>query len=124
VAWGIPASVVLSTSNLENRQPSEDCLLLDIYAPAEPASCKLPVLLYIHGGGYDGGSSTQPPFARIMSVAPGQFIVVNIQYCLAGFGFLGGAEVQETGTLNAGLLDQRLDMQWFMIANSHDRQLS
>jgi carboxylesterase type B len=59
-----------------------------------------------------------------MSAALGQFIVVNIQYYLAGFGFLGGAEVQETGTLNAGLLDQRLDMQWFMIANSHDRQLS
>jgi carboxylesterase type B len=112
VAWGPPASVVLSTSNLGNRQPSEDCLLLDIYAPAEPASSKLPVLLYIYGGGYDGGSSTQLPFARIMSAALGQFIVVNIQYYLAGFGFLGGAEVQETGTLNAGLLDQRFDMQW------------
>jgi carboxylesterase type B len=47
-----------------------------------------------------------------MSAAPGQFIVVCIQYRLAGFGFLGGAEVQETGTLNAGLLDQRFAMRW------------
>jgi carboxylesterase type B len=47
-----------------------------------------------------------------MSAAPGQFIVMNIQYRLAGFGFLGGAEVRETGMLNAGLLDQRFAMQW------------
>lgn len=112
VAWGPPPSVVLSTSNLGNRQPSEDCPLLDIYAPAEPASSNLPVLLYINGGGYDGCSSTQLPFAGIISAAPGQLIVVNIQYRVAGFGFLGGAEVQETGTLNAGLLDQRFAMQW------------
>ncbi|KAL6834309.1 Alpha/Beta hydrolase protein [Trichoderma sp. SZMC 28015] len=95
-----------------NREESEDCLLLDIYAPAEPTSKSIPVLLIIHGGGYDQGGSTSINPVGIMAAAPGQFMVVSIQYRLGAFGFLAGAEVAESGTLNAGLLDQRLAMQW------------
>ncbi|KAJ4861230.1 carboxylesterase family domain-containing protein [Trichoderma breve] len=91
---------------------SEDCLLLDIYAPAEPTSKSIPVLLIIHGGGYDQGGSTSINPVGIMAAAPGQFMVVSIQYRLGAFGFLAGAEVAESGTLNVGLLDQRLAMQW------------
>lgn len=99
-----------------NRQPSEDCLLLDIYAPANPAADEpLPVLLYIHGGGYDLGSSTSVSISSIYELAygaPGHFLVVSIQYRLAAFGFLGGEEVATFGQPNAGLADQRLAMEW------------
>jgi carboxylesterase type B len=39
-------------------------------------------------------------------------IFVSMQYYLAGFGFLGGAEVEASGILNAGLSDQRQALQW------------
>ena len=106
------AAEVLPIYDFGNRQPSEDCLLLDVYAPANPVSPFLPVLLLIHGGGYDQGGTTLVPPAGIMSAAPGQFIFVALQYRLSGFGFLGGAEVAGSGALNAGLLDQRLGMEW------------
>ncbi|KAL2821670.1 Alpha/Beta hydrolase protein [Aspergillus granulosus] len=99
-----------------NRQPSEDCLLLDIYAPAHPASKQpLPVLLNIHGGGYDLGSSTSTSITSLYELghgASGHFLLVSIQYRLAAFGFLGGDEVAALGQPNAGLADQRLAMQW------------
>ncbi|OJJ07747.1 hypothetical protein ASPVEDRAFT_88987 [Aspergillus versicolor CBS 583.65] len=111
-----PQSVTEPLLQFGNRQPSEDCLLLDIYAPAKPVSQKLlPVLLYIHGGGYDVGSSTSSTMSSIFQLAygaPGHFLVVNIQYRLAGFGFLGGDEVTTFGQPNAGLADQRLAMEW------------
>jgi carboxylesterase type B len=99
-----------------DRQPSEDCLLLDIYAPATPASQgPLPVLLYIHGGGYELGSTTSataPGIHELAYGAPNHFIAVFIQYRLSGFGFLGGDEVEAFGQPNAGLADQRLAMEW------------
>lgn len=98
-----------ASNHFGNRQESEDCLLLDIYAPGEPVSESLPVLVIIHGGGYVAGGSTTIPSPAFMAAAPGQFIVVNIQYRLSGFGFLGGAG---NGTLNAGLHDQRLALEW------------
>ncbi|PKK52018.1 hypothetical protein CI102_2193 [Trichoderma harzianum] len=75
----------------------EDCLLLDIYAPSEPTSKNIPVLLIIHGGGYDQGGSTSINPVDIMAAAPGQFMVVSIQYRLGAFGFLAGAEVTIDG---------------------------
>ena len=96
-----------------NREPSEDCLLLDIYAPTNPISSRLPVLLYIPGGGYVQGCSTtgiRP--GDILASLPGQVVVISIQYRLAGFGFLGGAQIAKSGGLNAGLQDQRLAINW------------
>lgn len=47
-----------------------------------------------------------------MSAAPNDSILVNIQYRHGGFRFLAGPEVAECGALNAGLLDQRLAIEW------------
>ena len=45
----------------EDGAPSEDCLFLNVYSPAgaKPKS-KLPVMFWIHGGGYSGGASSEP----------------------------------------------------------------
>ena len=102
-----------SALGIGNRQPSEDCLLLDIYTPVNPISNRLPVLFYIHGGGYVQGCSTFAVLpGDILTSIPGQVVVVSIQYRLAGFGFLGGAQIADSGALNAGLQDQRLALNW------------
>ena len=110
---GESAAATDAAYGIGNRQPSEDCLLLDVYAPNNPMSDSLPVLFYIHGGGYIQGCSTtgiQPE--DIFASLPGQIIVVSVQYRLAGFGFLGGDQVAHSGALNAGLQDQRLALEW------------
>ncbi|KAK4903933.1 hypothetical protein LTR49_026525 [Elasticomyces elasticus] len=110
---GETAAATAAAYGIGNRHPSEDCLLLDVYAPDNPVSESLPVLFYIHGGGYIQGCSTmgiQP--GDIFASLPGQVIVVSVQYRLAGFGFLGGDRIAHNGALNAGLQDQRLALEW------------
>lgn len=98
---------------------SEDCLYLNVQRPANASSNdKLPVMVWIHGGGYETGSASTPPSntgATIISrsVQLGNPVLfVAIQYRLNGFGFLAGSEVQAAGASNLGLRDQRLALQW------------
>ncbi|KAJ6012342.1 cholinesterase [Penicillium canescens] len=77
---------------------SEDCLYLNIHRPVgAKEGADLPVLFYIYGGGFQLGKP---------------MIVVTVAYRMGGFGFLPGREIQEEGSSNAGLLDQRLGLQW------------
>ncbi|KAL2850187.1 Alpha/Beta hydrolase protein [Aspergillus pseudoustus] len=87
----------------------EDCLFLNVYAA--PGASDLPVLVWIHGGGYSLFGATYDPSAMI-NTNEKQFIVVEIQYCLGAFGFLASDEVQKHRQPNAGLLDQRFALQW------------
>ncbi|KAL7928897.1 Alpha/Beta hydrolase protein [Trichoderma chlorosporum] len=103
-AFGVP-SVYGFNSGLGN----EDCLYLNVYAP--PQAENLPVLVWIHGGGYSVFSATYDPSAMI-ETNNNSFIVVEIQYRLGAFGQLASAEVHQHGKLNAGLLDQRFALEW------------
>ncbi|KAM0455121.1 hypothetical protein ACHAPV_008012 [Trichoderma viride] len=103
-AYGVP-SVYGFNSNLGN----EDCLYLNVYAP--PQAEKLPVFVWIHGGGYSVFSATYNPSSMIDDNNNG-FITVEIQYRLGAFGQLASADVQEHGKLNVGLLDQRFALEW------------
>lgn len=97
----------------ENRTASsEDCLLLDILVPKTPASSYIPVLVQIHGGGYDQGDSQSSPGYMMVDQSMGNLIYVSIQYRLAAFGFLSSPEIRENGAANAGLLDQRAALGW------------
>jgi carboxylesterase type B len=91
---------------------SEDCLLLDILRPANPVSTKLPVLFQIHGGGYTQGFAESDPGYAIVNASNGNIMYVSIQYRLGPYGFLSSAAIKENGTANAGLLDQRLALEW------------
>ncbi|KAH8892416.1 alpha/beta-hydrolase [Thozetella sp. PMI_491] len=88
---------------------NEDCLFLNVWAP--PAAKTLPVLVWIHGGGYGLGDGTQD-MSSIINTNGNSFVVVSIQYRLGAFGFLASEEVKAKGALNAGILDQAFALQW------------
>ena len=94
---------------------SEDCLFLNVYAPADAkAKSKLPVMFWIHGGGYSGGASSEPrhngDFLPLKGV-----VLVTINYRLGVFGFLATADLAKEAdgaTGNYGLRDQVAALQW------------
>ncbi|OHF01988.1 acetylcholinesterase [Colletotrichum orchidophilum] len=88
----------------------EDCLFLNVYAPAAAAE-DLPVLVYIHGGGYGYGDG-RIDMSEIINANGGGFVAVVIQYRLGALGFLSSAEVKARGVVNAGLLDQAFALGW------------
>ncbi|KAJ9419876.1 hypothetical protein FOXG_22198 [Fusarium oxysporum f. sp. lycopersici 4287] len=95
---------------------TEDCLTVSVMRPQNTKSHeKLPILLWMHGGGFQMGSA-QPYNASVLipkAVSQGKpFILVGVNYRLGGFGFLGGKEVLADGVANLGLLDQRLALEW------------
>lgn len=88
---------------------SEDCLVLNVWTPLstveEQGAAKRPVLFYIHGGGFVGGSATQN--GANLSRLSGQ-VVVAIQYRLGALGFLS----TEAPPPNLGLEDQLFALRW------------
>ncbi|KAJ7033148.1 alpha/beta-hydrolase [Mycena alexandri] len=98
----------------------EDCLFLNVHVPTVPKSkALLPVIVYLHGGGYDAGNISLYPTQNFVSLGSGGVIAVSVQYRLGVFGFLAGKEVKEEGDLNAGLLDQNFALQWVQKYISH-----
>ncbi|CAE6366202.1 unnamed protein product [Rhizoctonia solani] len=93
--------------------PTEDCLFLNVFAP--PLSTrkkKLPVLVWIHGGGYFAGFAASFDPTLMLQASNNSFVAVIIQYRLGMFGFLPGSEVKKNGALNAGLLDMQFALKW------------
>lgn len=90
------------------RIDNEDCLYLNVYAPAQLASGKkLPVLFMIHGGGFTTGAGDQHDGSLI--VRTDNIIVVSINYRLGPFGFLS---LPGQKNINFGLLDQEAALRW------------
>ncbi|KAK1234057.1 hypothetical protein PQX77_002751 [Marasmius sp. AFHP31] len=97
----------------EPTSASEDCLFLNVFHPGDSATAEnLPVIVWIHGGGYVLGSALGFHGADLISQSNGGVVVVAIQYRLGAFGFLAGNEVHADGALNAGLLDQNFALRW------------
>ena len=84
---------------------SEDCLYLDVYSPN--VSLSLPVMVYIHGGGYEAGTAITYP-SDILALQG--VVVVVIQYRLGPFGFLTTGDSISPG--NFGMLDQVEALKW------------
>ncbi|KAK0609243.1 Alpha/Beta hydrolase protein [Immersiella caudata] len=91
---------------------NEDCLFLNVYAPA--GASNLPVLVWIHGGGYGFGDGTLD-MTDIINANNKGFVVVSIQYRLGAFGFLASKELRENGVVNAGILDQAFALAWIKL---------
>jgi para-nitrobenzyl esterase len=96
-------------------KPSEDCLYLNVWTPSTPPPNALPVMVWIHGGGFVAGSASEPRQDGERLAEKG-VIVVGINYRLGAFGFLAHPELtKESGqgaSGNYGLLDQVAALQW------------
>jgi para-nitrobenzyl esterase len=94
---------------------SEDCLYLNVWTPARTADDKLPVMVWIHGGGHTTGSGAAP-FYRGDALARQGVVVVTINYRLGPFGYLAhpllSKESPHGVSGNYGLLDQIAALQW------------
>ncbi|KAI9148711.1 LOW QUALITY PROTEIN: putative secreted lipase [Paramyrothecium foliicola] len=94
----------------------EDCLTLNIQRPkGTKEGDNLPVFFYIFGGGFAFGSANMidaTSFLEYSELRDQKFIYVGVNYRVAGFGFMPGAEILEEGSANAGLLDQRMGLEW------------
>ena len=93
---------------------NEDCLFLNIWTPADAETdSKLPVLVYIHGGGFTGGCGHEKHFDGPVWAKKG-VIAVTINYRLGPMGFACLPELKEESghTGNYGLFDQLTAIQW------------
>jgi para-nitrobenzyl esterase len=98
------------------REPqSEDCLYLNIWAPDSAASAKLPVMVWIYGGGWTGGSPSIPNYWGDKLAKRG-IILVTIAYRVGSLGFFShpdlSAESPHHTSGNYGLLDQIAALKW------------
>ncbi|RZS32254.1 para-nitrobenzyl esterase [Herbihabitans rhizosphaerae] len=85
---------------------NEDCLFLNVTAPAR--AHRLPVLVWIHGGGFIGGSGSEYGITRPATV--GNMVVVTINYRLGIFGTFPHPRLGNSGAF--GLQDQQAALRW------------
>src|SRR6266568_4911128 len=94
---------------------SEDCLSLNVWVPAKPSQPKLPVMVWIYGGGFVAGTTSEGRQNGVHLAQQG-VIVVSMNYRLGVFGFFVHPELaKESGHNSAGnygLLDQLAALQW------------
>jgi len=105
------APVCLAVDAVMANGQSEDCLFANIYTPSNATvSSKLPVWIYIQGGGYQGDYNANYNGTQV--VQTGNVILVNFNYRVGAWGFLASEKIRSDGDLNAGLLDQRSAFNW------------
>jgi para-nitrobenzyl esterase len=94
---------------------SEDCLYLNIWTPAVRPNVRLPVMVWIHGGAFVGGSGTDPIFAGDELIKQG-VVLVTLNYRLGIFGFYAHPDLtrdsEHHSSGNFGLEDQIAALQW------------
>ncbi|KAJ8916853.1 hypothetical protein NQ315_005860 [Exocentrus adspersus] len=94
-----------------DARQNEDCLYLNVYTPVVPGTeANLPVLVFIHGGGFVGGSGIYDGLGPEFFMDTGRIVVVTINYRLGPFGFLSTEDDVIPG--NNGLKDQRFALLW------------
>jgi len=94
---------------------SEDCLYLNVWTPAKTAGDKLPVMVWIHGGGWSLGSASMPQYDGAKLAKKG-VVFVSFNYRLGPFGFLVhpglAKELLQNVSGNYGFLDQIAALKW------------
>jgi para-nitrobenzyl esterase len=96
--------------------PSEDCLFLNVWRPATvPSTAKLPVMFWIHGGGFVFGSGSSP-FESGAQLAKRGVVLVSINYRVGRFGFFAfpalSRERPDEPKGNYAYMDQIAALQW------------
>ncbi|KAJ3570757.1 hypothetical protein NP233_g4192 [Leucocoprinus birnbaumii] len=97
---------------------SEDCLSINVIRPASATlGSKLPVVVWLYGGGFmTGGSSTWQNMGTALvekSIEKKEDIMfVSFNYRVSAYGFLAGKAVKDAGVANVGIWDQREALDW------------
>jgi len=108
----IPPHCMQSTFGATRGQ--EDCLYLNVWTPNLTPGKPLPVMVWIHGGGFTVGHSHETTPGQHLSKR-GNVVVVSINYRLGAFGFMGHPDLSKEGSGtsgNYGLLDQIHALKW------------
>jgi para-nitrobenzyl esterase len=89
---------------------NEDCLTLNVFTPDTKA--RLPVVVWIHGGGYVDGESNDYDASRLAT--QGKLVIVTINYRLNLFGFLAHPALDKEGHAfgNYGVMDMQAALKW------------
>jgi para-nitrobenzyl esterase len=100
--------------NLSSNASSEDCLVLNVWTPATDGA-KRPVMFWLHGGGFQFGSGSQPFYDGENLARRGNVVTITINHRLGCLGFLhladlGGAAFAKSG--NVGMLDAVAALEW------------
>ncbi|RDW76746.1 putative carboxylesterase [Aspergillus mulundensis] len=125
-AVSLPVGCDLELMHVQHTLPKKelpqsdlDCLNLNIAVPADTtSSSRLPVFLFIHGGGLVIGANSWPQFdySRLVQLSVEKklpIVAVSINYRLGAFGFLTSEELRNAGyKANNGLRDQRVAIEW------------
>lgn len=94
---------------------SEDCLFVDVWTPAKAATERLPVIVWIYGGGYFSGMSSIPLYSGANFAKQG-VVFVSVSYRVGPFGFLASPDLSKEsagkGSGNFGMLDMIAGLQW------------
>lgn len=113
--WGPSCPQIdMGWNRLDAQRMSEDCLNLNVWVPAGKAK-RLPVMVWIHGGGFIGGSGSSPTYDGETLIDHG-VILVTINYRLGALGFLAhpdlSAESKDHVSGNYAVADQMAALGW------------
>jgi para-nitrobenzyl esterase len=92
---------------------SEDCLFIDVWSPAKAATAKLPVIVWIYGGGFNSGM-TGVPLYNGANFAKQGVVFVSVSYRVGPFGFISTPELSKEGGASGhyGMLDMIAGLKW------------
>ena len=94
---------------------SEDCLYLNVWTSAEDAAERLPVMVWIHGGGWTSGSNSGATYNG-EAFARNGVVLVSVNYRMSGFGWMAhpalSAESPQGVSGNYGILDHIAALEW------------
>jgi len=106
---------IYSDMLFRDKRMSEDCLYLNVWTPARAATEKLPVMVWIYGGGFQAGSTSESRQDGVHLASKG-VVVVSMGYRLGIFGFFSLPELTRESGRNAsgnyGIMDQVAALQW------------
>jgi para-nitrobenzyl esterase len=115
--FGPPCVQGMRAPSPADRGPamSEDCLFVNVWTPAKSAGDRVPVLVWIYGGGFSGGATSIPDYSGEKLAKKG-VVLVSIAYRVGLLGFLAhpdlSAETPHRASGNYGLLDMIAGLQW------------
>ncbi|KAF7324602.1 Carboxylic ester hydrolase [Mycena kentingensis (nom. inval.)] len=105
-----PLSVQLYNNPSDPPVEGEDCLFLNVWAPAKNAK-RLPVVIWIYGGSLALGSTAIPMYDGFSFAKNQDVILVSVNYRTNIFGFPGSSDLPLAGN-NLGFMDQELAIAW------------